>query len=121
MDFLAERASKELPRSSYSPGLVASRLDSWLPDFIKERLQQAFRDFNRKMAGFVCKEALLIAAETRTSTPVRIVRNAETLECVAAANLYPAGEGSGYSGGIVSSAMDGEAVAAAIIEKFSVY
>ncbi len=121
VDFLAEKPSQELPRSSYSPGLVTSRLDSWLPDFIKERLQQAFRDFNRKMAGFVCKEALLIAAETRTSTPIRILRNPETLECVAAANLYPAGEGSGYSGGIVSSAMDGEAVAAAIIKKFSIY
>ena len=121
VDFLAEKSSQELPRSSYSPGLVSSRLDLWLPDFIKERLQQAFRDFNRKMAGFICKEGLLIAAETRTSTPIRIVRNAETLECVAAANLYPAGEGSGYSGGIVSSAMDGEAVAAAIIKKFSVY
>ena len=119
VDFLAEKPSQELPRSSYSPGLVTSRLDSWLPDFIKERLQQAFRDFNRKMAGFVCKEALLIAAETRTSTPVRILRNPETLECVAAANLYPAGEGSGYSGGIVSSAMDGEAVAAAIIKKLA--
>ena len=119
-DFLAEKSSQELPRSSYSPGLESSRLDLWLPDFIKERLQQAFRDFNRKMAGFVCKEALLIAAETRTSTPVRIVRNVETLECVAAENLYPAGEGSGYSGGIVSSAMDGEAVATAIIKKFSV-
>ena len=121
VDFLAEKSSQELPRSSYSPGLVTSRLDSWLPDFIKERLQQAFRDFNRKMVGFVCKEALLIAAETRTSTPVRILRNSETLECVAAENLYPAGEGSGYSGGIVSSAMDGEAVATAIIKKFSVY
>lgn len=121
VDFLAEKPSQELPRSSYSPGLVTSRLDSWLPDFIKERLQQAFRDFNRKMDGFVCKEALLIAAETRTSTPIRILRNPETLECVAAANLYPAGEGSGYSGGIVSSAMDGEAVAAAIIKKFSIY
>ena len=121
VDFLAEKPSQELPRSSYSPGLVTSRLDSWLPDFIKERLQQAFRDFNRKMAGFVCKEALLIAAETRTSTPIRILRNPETLECVAAANLYPAGEGSGYSGGIVSSAMDGEVVAAAIIKKFSIY
>lgn len=119
MDFLAEKSSQELPRSSYSPGLVSSRLDLWLPDFIKERLQQAFRDFNRKMAGFVCKEALLIAAETRTSTPVRILRNIETLECTAAANLYPAGEGSGYSGGIVSSAMDGEAVAKAIIKKTS--
>ncbi len=121
VDFLAEKSSQELPRSSYSPGLVISRLDLWLPDFIKGRLQQAFRDFNRKMADFVCKEALLIAAETRTSTPVRIVRNVETLECVAAENLYPAGEGSGYSGGIVSSAMDGEAVAAAIIKKFSIY
>ena len=121
VDFLAEKPSQELPRSSYSPGLVTSRLDSWLPDFIKERLQQAFRDFNRKMAGFACKQALLIAAETRTSTPIRILRNPETLECVAAANLYPAGEGSGYSGGIVSSAMDGEAVAAAIIKKFSIY
>ncbi|MEE0132280.1 MAG: FAD-binding protein [Treponema sp.] len=119
VDFLAEKPSQELPRSSYSPGLVTSRLDSWLPDFIKERLQQAFRDFNRKMAGFVCKEALLIAAETRTSTPLRILRNPETLECVAAENLYPAGEGSGYSGGIVSSAMDGEAVAKAIIKKTS--
>lgn len=119
VDFLAEKSSQELPRSSYSPGLVSSRLDLWLPDFIKERLQQAFRDFNRKMSGFVCKEALLIAAETRTSTPVRIVRNPETLECVAAENLYPAGEGSGYSGGIVSSAMDGEAVAKAIIKKLA--
>lgn len=120
VDFLAERPSQELPRSSYSPGLVSSRLDLWLPDFIKGRLQQAFRDFNRKMAGFVCKEGLLIAAETRTSTPVRILRNPETLECVAAENLYPAGEGSGYSGGIVSSAMDGEAVAAAIVKKLLV-
>ena len=120
VDFLAKRPSQELPRSSYSPGLVASRLDSWLPDFIKERLQQAFRDFNRKMAGFVCTEALLIAAETRTSTPVRIVRNPETYECVAASGLYPAGEGSGYSGGIVSSAMDGEAVAAAVVKKLLV-
>lgn len=119
VDFLAERPSQELPRSSYSPGLVSSRLDLWLPDFIKERLQQAFRDFNRKMAGFICKEGLLIAAETRTSTPVRILRHTDSLECTAAANLYPAGEGSGYSGGIVSSAMDGEAVAKAIIKKTS--
>ncbi len=119
VDFLAERPSQELPRSSYSPGLVSSRLDLWLPDFIKERLQQAFRDFNRKMAGFICKEGLLIAAETRTSTPVRILRHTDSLECTATANLYPAGEGSGYSGGIVSSAMDGEAVAKAIIKKTS--
>lgn len=84
-----------------------------------EDIFSAFRDFNRKMSGFVCKEGLFIAAETRTSTPVRILRHTDSLECVAAENLYPAGEGSGYSGGIVSSAMDGEAVAAAIIKKTS--
>ncbi len=86
-----------------------------------EDIFSAFRDFNRKMAGFVCKEGLLIAAETHTSTPIRILRHTDSLECVAAENLYPAGEGSGYSGGIVSSAMEGEAVATAIIKKFSVY
>ena len=117
VDFLDGAMSGELPPSSYAPGLVASRLDLWLPDFIKSRLQQAFADFNKKMKGFVCPQAVLIAAETRTSTPVRILRNPETLECVAAQNLYPAGEGSGYSGGIVSSAMDGEAVAKAVAKK----
>lgn len=115
-DFLGHRPSEALPRSSYSPGLVASRLDTWLPDYLCQRLQKAFMDYNKKMQGFICSQALLIASETRTSTPVRIVRNPETYECVAASGLYPAGEGSGYSGGIVSSAMDGEAVATALIK-----
>lgn len=116
-DFLEQRPSETLPCSSYSPGLVASRLDAWLPDYLCQRLQMAFKDYNKKMRGFICSQALLIASETRTSTPVRIVRNPETYQCVAATGLYPAGEGSGYSGGIVSSAMDGEAVATAIIKK----
>ncbi len=117
VDFLEKRESAALPRSSYAPGLVASRLDQWLPPYLSQRLRIAFGEFNKKMRGFVCQEAVLIAAETRTSTPIRILRSPDTLECRAASGLYPAGEGSGYSGGIVSSAMDGEAVAAAIIRK----
>lgn len=115
-DFLAHRDSVDLPRTSYTPGVVASRLDEWLPAQIAGRLAAGFNDFNRNMHGFVCDDALLIASETRTSTPVRILRDKETLECTALRNLYPAGEGSGYSGGIVSSAMDGEKVCAAIAE-----
>lgn len=110
-DFLNHRESVSLPESSYKPGLVPSRLDEWLPEEIGERLEKAFADFDSSMHGFVCDDALLIATETRTSTPVRIVRDKESLECIGLKNLYPAGEGSGYSGGIGSSAMDGERVA----------
>ena len=116
-DFLNHKDSKNLPVTSYKPGVVASRLDKWLPQDISTRLQTAFKDFNRSMKGFVCDDALLIASETRTSTPVRILRNKETLECNAIKGLYPCGEGSGYSGGIGSSAMDGERVAKAISEE----
>ena len=116
-DFLGHRDSTELPETSYKPGVVASRLDEWLPAEISERLQKAFRDFDKNMHGFVCDDALLIATESRTSTPVRILRDKETLECTGIANLYPSGEGSGYSGGIGSSAMDGEKVAAKIVAK----
>ena len=117
VDFLSHKDSQTLPESSYKPGLVPSRLDEWLPKEISERLQKAFKDFDGSMHGFVCDEALLIASETRTSTPVRILRNKETLECVGIKNLYPAGEGSGYSGGIGSSAMDGEKAASLICKK----
>lgn len=113
-DFLNERDSKTLPRSSYTPGLVASRLDQWLPEHVKGRLQEAFREYDKNMKGFVCDDALLIASETRTSTPVRITRDKDTCECVKIKGLYPAGEGSGYSGGIVSSAMDGEKCATSL-------
>ena len=116
-DFLSHKDSTQLPPTSYKPGLVASRLDKWLPSDISSRLEQGFRDFDRNMHGFVCDQALLIASETRTSTPVRILRNKESLECEQIANLYPSGEGSGYSGGIGSSAMDGEKIAAKIAQK----
>lgn len=116
-DFLARKDSLSLPETSYKPGVVTSRLDLWLPEEIASRLAQGFKDFDRNMHGFVTDEALLIASETRTSTPVRIVRNKDSLECCGIENLYPSGEGSGYSGGIGSSAMDGEKVAAKICEK----
>ncbi len=110
-DFLDGRETAELPETSYTPGTVSSRLDLWLPRHISERLKKGFRDFDRNMRGFVTDSAVLMASETRTSTPVRILRDAETLECVGLENLYPCGEGSGYAGGIVSSAMDGERTA----------
>lgn len=113
-DFLSHKKSETLPASSYTPGLVSSRLDQWLPSHIERRLEQGFKDFEKTKKGFICDEAVLIASETRTSTPVRIVREKETYECVAIKKLYPAGEGSGYAGGIVSSAMDGENCAEAI-------
>ena len=116
-DFLEGRLSETLPESSYTPGLVSARLDLLLPEHISRRLRKAFRDFDRNMRGFICKEALLIAPETRTSTPVRILRDKETLESPVLKGLYPAGEGSGYAGGITSSAMDGEKAAAAVLER----
>ena len=117
-DFLAGRLSSELPPSSYTAGLVPSELGSWLPAHIADRLKKGFADFDRNMHGFICADALMIAAETRTSTPVRILRNKETYECTALAGLYPVGEGSGYSGGIVSSAMDGENACSVIASSF---
>lgn len=107
-DFLAGRKSADLPASSYTPGLVSSELGSWLPSHICDRLKKGFIEIDKSMHGFVCDQALMIAAETRTSTPVRILRDKESFECTELSGLYPAGEGSGYSGGIVSSAMDGE-------------
>ncbi len=115
-DFLEGRLSKNLPETSYVPGLVPSRLDLWLPEHISLRLQEAFHEFDKKMKGFICDEAVLIAPETRTSTPIRILRHSISCENPVLKGVYPAGEGAGYSGGIVSSAMDGENVAKAIIE-----
>lgn len=116
-DFIDHKESTSLPESSYTPGLVPSRLDKWLPPHIERRLEQGFIDFNKSKKGFICNDAVLIASETRTSTPVRIVRDKDSFECTAIKLLYPAGEGSGYAGGIVSSAMDGENAATKIIEK----
>lgn len=117
VDFLAGKQSQGLPKSSYTPGLVSSRLDQWLPPFIARRLAAGFKDFDKNMKGFISPDALLIASETRTSTPVRILRDKATFECHGLSRLYPCGEGSGWSGGIVSSAMDGENAAAALLAR----
>jgi hypothetical protein len=117
-DFLSGKKSESLPQTSYAPGIVSRKLDDFLPEQISARLKKAFKIFDGSMKGFVCHDALLIAAETRTSTPVRILRDKNSFESVALENLFPAGEGSGYSGGIVSSAMDGENACEKIAEKF---
>lgn len=116
-DFLDNKKSKDLPVSSFTAGLVCSNLNSWIPPQITTRLAQGFKMINKNMKGFICEDALMIAIETRTSTPVRILRDKETCECCGIKNLYPAGEGSGYSGGIVSSAMDGENICQKIINR----
>ena len=107
-DFIENKKSQTLPVSSFTPGIVSSNLNEWLPTHISKRLAKGFVQINKNMKGFVCQDALMIAPETRTSTPVRILRNKETFECEYLKGLFPVGEGSGYSGGIVSSAMDGE-------------
>lgn len=107
-DFIEGRDSRDFPKTSYTPGIVASRLDKWLPSQISQRLREGFKKIDANMKGFVCSDAVMIASETRTSTPVRILRDKKTFECTALKGLFPCGEGSGYSGGIVSSAMDGE-------------
>ena len=118
-DFLSHKKTpqEKLPQTSYIPGITSSRLDQWLPAQMARRMEKAFKEFNKKMKGFICGEALLIAPETRTSTPVRILRDRESYECCALKKLYPAGEGSGYSGGIVSSAMDGINACSKIMER----
>ena len=117
VDFVDGRDSRSLPDCSYAPGVVPSRLDRWLPEQISDRLREGFVEFNKFMKGFISPDALVVGVETRTSSPVRILRDEETLECPEIAGLYPSGEGSGYAGGIVSSAMDGERCAQKIMEK----
>lgn len=107
-DFIENKKSQTLPVSSFTPGIVSSNLNDWLPEHISKRLAKGFVQINKNMKGFVCQDALMIAPETRTSTPVRILRSKETFECVSLPGMFPVGEGAGYSGGIVSSAMDGE-------------
>lgn len=107
-DFVNNRLSYDLPKSSYAPGLISSPLHFWLPAFISRRLQEGFKAFGRRSHGFLTNEAVLIAIETRTSSPVRIVRDAEHLQHLRVAGLFPCGEGAGYAGGIVSAGIDGE-------------
>ena len=113
-DFVNNRLSANLPKSSYNAGLVASPLHFWLPKFISSRLQEGFKAFGRRSRGFLTDDAILIATESRTSAPVRILRQPETLQHIRLEGLFPCGEGAGYAGGIVSAAMDGERCAEAL-------
>lgn len=108
MDFTRKKLSYDLPETSYSPGLVSSPLHFWMPKFVGERLSQGFQLFGKSSRGFLTNEAVMIAVETRTSAPVRIIRDAETLQHVTVEGLFPCGEGAGYAGGIVSAGIDGE-------------
>lgn len=118
-DFVEGRDSKNLPPSSYIPGVYEARLDKLLPQFIASRLKTGFKSFGRKANGFLTKEAILIGLESRTSSPVRIPRDKETLQHVNIKGLYPAGEGAGYAGGIVSAAVDGMRCASQIFNSLN--
>lgn len=107
-DFVNNRLSYDLPKSSYAPGLLSSPLHFWMPSFVSKRLQEGFKVFGRQAHGFLTNDAILIATETRTSSPVRIIRDASTLQHVVLRGLFPCGEGAGYAGGIVSAGVDGE-------------
>jgi uncharacterized protein len=116
-DFTQRTVSASLPACSYLPGIAPAPLNEVLPPFIFESLQQAFIAFGKKMKGYFTNEAVVVATESRTSSPVRIPRDPDTLQHPQISKLYPCGEGAGYAGGIVSAAMDGERVAAQIILK----
>ena len=113
-DFVAGRASASLARTSYIPGIVPSRLDRWMPRFIAQGLRQGLATFGRRMRGFVTNEVVVVGVESRTSSPVRIPRDPATLMHPETAGLFPAGEGAGYAGGIISAALDGERIAEAV-------
>lgn len=116
VDFTRKKLSYDLPSSSYSPGLISSPLHFWMPEFISSRLQRGFEHFGRTSRGFLTNEATVIGVETRTSAPVRIIRDRETLQHITVGGLFPCGEGAGYAGGIVSAAIDGERCAEAAAE-----
>jgi len=117
-DFTQKRVSSSLPETSYQPGVVSAELSEVLPESISYRLRKAFRTYDKKMKGYLTNEAVILGVESRTSSPVRIPRDRETLEHVQIARLYPSGEGAGYAGGIVSAAMDGENCAKMVVEKY---
>ena len=112
-DFVNGRLSADLNPSSYAPGLLASPLHFWMPKFVSSRLREAFKIWGKQKHGFLTNEATVIGVETRTSSPVRIIRDAETLQHIKIAGLFPCGEGAGYAGGIVSAGVDGERCAEA--------
>ena len=119
-DFVEGRDSTSLPPCSYLPGIVSSRLDRWLPAMIAKRLQQGFRDFNRKYPGFLTNDAVIVGVESRSSSPIRIPRDKVTMCHIDIKRLYPCGEGAGYAGGITSSAMDGISAAIAACESIKI-
>jgi uncharacterized FAD-dependent dehydrogenase len=107
-DFVNNRLSYDLPKSSYAPGLISSPLHFWMPEMIAKRLQEGFKIFGKQAHGFLTNEAVMIGVETRTSSQVRIIRHTDTLMHVRIQGLFPCGEGAGYAGGIVSAGVDGE-------------
>lgn len=116
VDFTRKKLSFDLPESSYAPGLVSSPLHFWMPEFVTKRLSAGFERFGKMSHGFLTNEAVMIGVETRTSSPVRIVRDRETLQHISLSGLFPCGEGAGYAGGIVSAAIDGERCAEAVYQ-----
>jgi len=117
-DFLNGKVSDSLPESSYLAGLVSSPLHDWLPFNIRDKLKKGFLQFGERMKGYISNEAIIVGVESRTSSPVRIPRDSKTLMNTQVSGLYPCGEGAGYSGGIVSSAVDGEKCAEAVVRNF---
>jgi uncharacterized FAD-dependent dehydrogenase len=117
-DFVQKHNTPSLPPSSYTPGLCTSPLHTWLPEFITTRLREGFRHFDKISPGFLTNEAILIGVETRTSSPVRLLRDRTTLQHITLKGLYPCGEGSGYAGGIVSAAIDGERCAESLAASY---
>jgi hypothetical protein len=113
-DFIKGRISGNLPNCSYMPGVISSPMSLWLPEIIGKTLRQGFEAIGKRIPGFLTNDALIVGVESRTSSPVRIPRDKEKLHHATVTNLYPCGEGSGYAGGIVSSAIDGILVARAI-------
>lgn len=118
-DFVSGRHSSSLPATSYTPGVASSPLHEWLPPHISQRLRHAFTVFGSRSRGFLTNEALVIPVESRTSAPVRIVRDSLTLQHISTPGLYPCGEGAGYAGGIVSAAVDGERCAEMLAEEYA--
>jgi uncharacterized protein len=113
-DYVRKKVSYDLPTSSYTPGVVSSPIHFWMPEQVNERLREGLKTFGRWSNGFLTPEALILGVETRTSSPVRVLRNKETYEHITIKGLYPCGEGAGYAGGIVSAAIDGERCAESV-------
>lgn len=119
VDFVNKKNSGDTPPTSYAPGLLASPLHFWMPEFITSRLREGFRNFGKMSHGFLTNEAVMIGVESRTSSPVRIIRDRESMQHVTIKGLFPCGEGAGYAGGIVSAAIDGERCAEGVDACFS--